>query len=469
MPSIQIKRASNEATILSTALKDGEFAYAKDTNKLYIGTNGTAGGNVLINPEGGVAESAAKLAVARAFSISGDGTASAVNFDGSANVDLVLSLAASGVSAGTYTKVLVDEKGRVTQGYTLEVNDLPNNIPVSKITGLGTAATVNVGTEQGQIPVLGEGGKLPNTALPDMSTEYVPVDKIGEADGLATLGSDGKVPTEQLPSYVDDVVEAYVVGDTPFAQDWLSEESAGAALTPEGDKIYVVVSEGEYQNLTYRWGGSQYVEISNGGVALGTTHETAFYGDYGNTIYNATVNGKALKNSPTLSANDVGADPAGSALGVLGDAEDTSADATVYGAKALAQEALDAAQAASTQIGEKVATVTAGDGSVSVDGSSTNPTVAVKVSSEPGNALTLEEDGLFAAGATYTAGNGINISDNTISAVVAAGNGLSLTASGVTMAVATTSTYGAVRSDNTSIQNNDGVLTVGDIDCGVVG
>ena len=89
MPSIQIKRASTEALIKSTALKDGEFAYAKDTNKLYIGTNGTTGGNVVINPGGGIAETATKLAVARAFSISGDGTAPAVNFDGSAAVDLV--------------------------------------------------------------------------------------------------------------------------------------------------------------------------------------------------------------------------------------------------------------------------------------------------------------------------------------------------------------------------------------------
>lgn len=469
MPSIQIKRASNEATILSTALKDGEFAYAKDTNKLYIGTNGTAGGNVLINPDGGVAESAAKLAVARAFSISGDGTASGVNFDGSANVDLVLNLAASGVSAGTYTKVLVDEKGRVTQGYTLEVNDLPDNIPVSKITGLGTAATINTGTAEGEIPVLGEGGKLPTAALPDMSTDYVPVDNIGQPDGIASLDASGKVPASQLPSYVDDVVEAYVVGETPLAADWLSETDSGEALTPEADKIYVIISEGEYQNQTYRWGGSQYVQIISGGVALGTTHTTAFYGDWGNTIYNATINGKNVRDNVSLTASDVGADPAGSALGVLGDAEDTSADATVYGAKALAQEALEAAQGATAQVANKVDSVTAGDASITVGGTATAPTVGAKISAEPNNSLSLKSDGLFASGASYTAGNGISISDNTISAVVAAGNGLSLTASGVTMAVATTSTYGAVRSDNTSIQNNDGVLTVGDIDCGVVG
>lgn len=38
MPTIQVKRANLATTIQATGLKDGEFAYAKDTNKLYIGT-----------------------------------------------------------------------------------------------------------------------------------------------------------------------------------------------------------------------------------------------------------------------------------------------------------------------------------------------------------------------------------------------------------------------------------------------
>lgn len=143
MPSIQIKRGLS-AAVIATALKAGEFAFAKDTGKLYIGTNGTVAGNVIINPDGGTADQAAKLAVARAFSISGDGTAAAVDFDGTAAVDLVLELAASGVTAGTYGKVTVDAKGRVTKGEDLALEDIKFNIPSSKITGLGTAAAKNV-------------------------------------------------------------------------------------------------------------------------------------------------------------------------------------------------------------------------------------------------------------------------------------------------------------------------------------
>ena len=87
----------------------------------------------------------------------------------------------------------------------------------------------------------------------------IPASEKGQPNGVATLGADGLVPAAQLPSYVDDVVEAYIVGSTPLASDWLSLTAGGAALTPETGKIYVVMTEGAYQNKQYRWGGTVYV------------------------------------------------------------------------------------------------------------------------------------------------------------------------------------------------------------------
>lgn len=85
----------------------------------------------------------------------------------------------------------------------------------------------------------------------------------GVANGVASLDNNGFVPTSQLPSYVDDVVETYIVsGATALSAGWLSETDGGSALTPETGKIYVVLSSGSYQNKTYRWSGSTYVEIS---------------------------------------------------------------------------------------------------------------------------------------------------------------------------------------------------------------
>ena len=78
------------------------------------------------------------------------------------------------------------------------------------------------------------------------------------------MGSDGKVPSSQLPSYVDDVIEAYIVsGATALSAGWLSKTDGGSALTPETGVIYVVLTTGEYLNKTYRWSGTTYVEISS--------------------------------------------------------------------------------------------------------------------------------------------------------------------------------------------------------------
>jgi len=76
----------------------------------------------------GNADTATKLATARDFSITGDGSAPAVSFDGSANVSLNLTLSASGVSADTYgnsstiPQFTVDSKGRITSVTNVGVN-----------------------------------------------------------------------------------------------------------------------------------------------------------------------------------------------------------------------------------------------------------------------------------------------------------------------------------------------------------
>lgn len=86
--------------------------------------------------------------------------------------------------------------------------------------------------------------------------------EMGVASGVATLDSNGKVPSSQLPSYVDDVLEY--------------TNKANFPTTGETGKIYI----DNTTNLTYRWGGSQYVEISPS-LALGETSSTAYSGDKG--------------------------------------------------------------------------------------------------------------------------------------------------------------------------------------------
>jgi len=59
--------------------------------------------------------SAASLTASRSISTTGDATWT-VNFDGTSNATAAITLAASGISAGSYQQVTVDTKGRVTAG-----------------------------------------------------------------------------------------------------------------------------------------------------------------------------------------------------------------------------------------------------------------------------------------------------------------------------------------------------------------
>lgn len=100
-------------------------------------------------------------------------------------------------------------------------------------------------------------------ALKEDLDDYIPLSMKGANNGVAELDSTGKVPTSQIPSSVDEVIDSYIVsGSTPLSTGWLSATSGGSALTPETNKIYVILTDGEYVNKTYRWSGTTYVEIS---------------------------------------------------------------------------------------------------------------------------------------------------------------------------------------------------------------
>lgn len=88
---------------------------------------------------------------------------------------------------------------------------------------------------------------------------------------FANLSNNGKIPANQLPSYVDDVLEYGTLSSFP--------------TTGETDKIYVA----QDTNLTYRWSGTRYVEISTS-IALGETSTTAYPGNKGKANEQAIIN-----------------------------------------------------------------------------------------------------------------------------------------------------------------------------------
>lgn len=76
---------------------------------------------------------AGKLSNARTIALKGDATGSAA-FDGSANKDITVTLANSGVTAGTYSVTTVDSKGRVVAGaQVVEVGATGQEAPSSSL------------------------------------------------------------------------------------------------------------------------------------------------------------------------------------------------------------------------------------------------------------------------------------------------------------------------------------------------
>lgn len=97
----------------------------------------------------GNAATATKLAVPRMLSFTGDATGSA-SFDGSANAAVPLTLANSGVTAGTYAKVTVNGKGLVTGGGQLSAADIPALDAGKIVSGVLPVARGGTGNAIGQ-------------------------------------------------------------------------------------------------------------------------------------------------------------------------------------------------------------------------------------------------------------------------------------------------------------------------------
>lgn len=108
--------------------------------------------------EGGTtaAGKANKLTTARLIALGGDVNGQA-SFDGSSNISITVTYKNSGVVAGTYRSVTVDEKGNITAGTN-----------PTTLSGYGI-------------------------------TDAVPSSQKGAASGVATLDGAGKVPVPQIP------------------------------------------------------------------------------------------------------------------------------------------------------------------------------------------------------------------------------------------------------------------------------
>lgn len=193
MPStILLKRSSTASSVPAAAsLQSGELAVNLADQKLY---SKTAGGTVVqvgfgnltsamvttalgftpynsTNPSGyitasgsitgssgsctGNAATATRWATGRTIALTGDVTGTSATFDGSAAVSFAATLANSGVTAGTYTKVTVDAKGRVTTGASLASADVTGALGFTPANKAGDSFTGSISVS-GSITATGD-------------------------------------------------------------------------------------------------------------------------------------------------------------------------------------------------------------------------------------------------------------------------------------------------------------------------
>ena len=116
-----------------------------------------------------------------------------------------------------------------------------------------------------------------NVTITASDVSAIPTSAKGAASGVCPLNASSKIDSSYLPSYVDDVIEAYArSGQTALSQNWLATGSAsGTVISPEAGKIYVLMADsGSYTaNSQFRWGGSAYVKMNDGGVTAITNSE----------------------------------------------------------------------------------------------------------------------------------------------------------------------------------------------------
>lgn len=190
-----------------------------------------------------LADEAVKLQTARTIKFSGAVVANSKTFDGSGDVEYVLVLANSGVSAGTYTKVTVNAKGIITSATQLTAADIPA-LTLSKISDAGTAASKNTGTAAGNVPVLDANAKIAVALIPSLTLSKISDagtaagKNVGTAAGnVPVLGSDGKLDESLLPAIA--ITETFVV-DSQAAMLALSAQRGDVAVRTDENKSYIL-------------------------------------------------------------------------------------------------------------------------------------------------------------------------------------------------------------------------------------
>lgn len=246
---------------------------------------------------------------------------------------------------------------------------------------------------------LDDAGNVTTTNVTGLTlTGYTPVE-----GGYVTAG----MTMQEAMSAMDTAIKNAVAGGGEVNQNaWskilIKAQSAATTAVAGAAADVALSSDAKVDTLTIA-SGNKWVDINGSGktVTMGHSLSGVSAGSAGaaNSVPVVTVDAAGhvtAMSSATITPAAIGADAAGAAAAVRGADSDTSADITVYGARALASEAKNAADAAQAAADGKVASVGAtANGGIAISGTATAPTVGIKLSTASGNAASLTADGLM--------------------------------------------------------------------------
>lgn len=181
----------------------------------------------------------------------------------------------NGIETGAQVNTVIGVKGNAENNYrTGEINISPANIGLGNVDNtsdankpISTAAQTALDGKQDVLtfdnsPTESSENPVKSGGVYSALAGKISISAKGANGGVAELDANGKIPSSQMPSSVDNILEYPTLNDFP--------------ATGEDRKIYIALDT----KLTYRWGGTEYGEISPS-IALGTTSSTAYRGDWG--------------------------------------------------------------------------------------------------------------------------------------------------------------------------------------------
>lgn len=282
--------ASGKLGLVKSEYNDAQEANADD-NK----------GKVAIDASGNMSvarvNEADKFHTARAIDINAGGTyatknivASAVNFDGSADISLNADLTDTGVIAGSYTRVTVDAKGRVnTAANDLVTTDIKDAIATTDKTATNAAKAIktdatgelddtflkNVTTATNTVNTL---TSIAGTIITDTKGRVTSVtsidaviDSAGTADAgkLVKLNSDGKLSNTIIPPLAIGEIQRVEYTDSETVDGSTVVTFKGITTAQSGDMVVVHTTknasetQAAYETRRATNGDGVYVYASN--------------------------------------------------------------------------------------------------------------------------------------------------------------------------------------------------------------